>query len=460
MDIHEYRNAVEGVRPPEDMEQHLRAAVLGSGTPMRRRKAPLVLAAALAVLLTLFATAVAADESFRQEVFQFFRIPTAEQVPQDLGGGEEGDGVWLGTSELEGGVTVQYLRLTGRWDDENGILCHWRDEALTDASFYAVTDRGLQKLEAHHLITTVTWNGADYAIDLQWTVWEDTLRVQAFGKQPGNDTYWEFSYLEGRTDAVLLRLARGRGEDYNEYAMLLDLSTGEVTDLFAGTGAEQLTDVVEITLSRDLRRAIFSCDNGKQLYLCDLEKKTLAPVEEVLGGQADGVWFIAGDMAGWYTMDVNYQYTCFITDLSDGSTTLRFANQPAYQREQNQGVVFLEGRYVLEVLANRQTALLDLLTGDRMPVEGFVYPEGDSYTRINSTGDKILFLAMEMDGDGLGISELTVLDLEQGTATALSREGYDVRHEVTVSWFDESRLVIRAQESDGTQLLSLYQFGA
>ena len=459
MNIHEYRKAVQGVRPPEDMEKRLRATVLGSGAPVRRRRAPLVLAAALAALLTLFATAVAADESFRREVFQFFRIPTAEQVPQDLGSGEEGDGVWLGTSQLEGGVTVQYLRLTGRWDDENGILCHWRDEARTEASFYAVTDLGLQELEAHRLITTVTWNGADYSIDLQWTVWEGTLRVQAFGKQPGNDTYWEVSYLEGRTDAVLLRLSQGRGEDYSEYAMLLDLSTGEVTDLFAGTGAEQLTDVVEITFSSDLRRAIFSCDNGEQLYLCDLEKKTLVPVEEVLGDQVDGIWFIAGDRVGWYTMDEDYRYTCCVTDLSNGSTTPRFANQPAYQREQDQGVVFLEGRYVLEVLANRQVALLDLLTGDRTPVAGFVYPEGDSYTRINSTGDKILFLVMEMDGDGLGISELTVLDLEQGMATALSREGYDVRHEVTVSWFDENRVVIRAEETDGTQLLSLYRFG-
>ena len=460
MDIHEYRNAVEGVRPPEDMEQHLRAAVLGSGTPMRRRKAPLVLAAALAVLLTLFATAVAADESFRQEVFQFFRIPTAEQVPQDLGGGEEGDGVWLGTSELEGGVTVQYLRLTGRWDDENGILCHWRDEALTDASFYAVTDRGLQKLEAHHLITTVTWNGADYAIDLQWTVWEDTLRVQAFGKQPGNDTYWEVSYLEGRTDAVLLRLSQGRGEDYSEYAMLLDLFTGAVTDLFAGTGVEALADVAAITLSGHLRRAIISCDYGEQLYLCDLEKKTLAPVEEVLGSQVDGVWFITGDIVGWYAMDENYRYTCSVTDLTDGATTLRFADQPAYQREQDQGVVFLEGRYVLEVREDRQSVLLDLLTGTETPVEGFSYPEGDSRTRINSTGDKILFLVMEMDGDGLGISELTVLDLERGVAAALSREGYDVRHEAAVSWFDENRVVIRAVEADGAQLLSFYQFSA
>ena len=123
-------------------------------------------------------------------------------------------------------------------------------------------------------------------------------------------------------------------------------------------------------------------------------------------------------------------------------------------------MVFLEGRYVLEVEEDRRTVLLDLLTGAETPVAGFSYPEGDSRARPNSAGDKILFLVMELDGEGPGISELTVLDLERGTAAALRREGYDVRQEVSVSWFDSDRVVIRSREADGTQLLSLYRFSA
>ena len=452
MTMDEYRRAVEGVRPPTDLEKQIEKAVK---TAKRRPSCPLALAAVLAALVALLATAVSADESFRREVFQFFRIPTAERVPQDLDAGEEGEALFLGTSELEGGVTVQYLRLTGWWDDENGILCRWRDEARTEADFYAVTDGGLQPLESHHLTTTLSWSGTDYAVDLRWAAFGDALRVQAFGNQN-----WDISYLEGRADTVLLRLSRGRGEDCSEYAMLLDLESGETTDIFAGTGAEALTDVAAITLGGDLRRAIISCDYGERLYLCDLEKKTMTPAEEVLGGPVDGLWFITGDLVGWYAMDEDYRYTCSVTDLSAGETALRFANQPAYQREQDRGVVFLEGRYVLEVGEDRRTVLLDLLTGGETPVADFAYPEGDSRTRINSAGDKILFLVMELDGEGLGISELTVLDLERGTAAALRREGYDVRQEVSVSWFDSDRVVIRSREADGTQLLSLYRFSA
>ena len=198
---------------------------------------------------------------------------------------------------------------------------------------------------------------------------------------------------------------------------------------------------------------------GNSSIYATWRKKTLLPVEDVLGGQVDGVWFIDGDMVGWYTMDEDYRYTCSVTDLVRGTTTLRFADQPAYQREKEQGVVFLGGRYILEVLADRQVAVLDLLTGDETLVEGFSYPEGDSRTRINSTENKILFLTMEMDQEGLGISEVTVLNLESGVAMALNREGYDVRHESAVSWFDNDRVAISAVEEGGSQLLSLYRFG-
>lgn len=51
-----------------------------------------------------------------------------------------------------------------------------------------------------------------------------------------------------------------------------------------------------------------------------------------------------------------------------------------------------------------------------------------------------------------------MLDLERGSAAALSREGYDVRREDRVSWFDENRELIQAEEADGAQLLSLYRF--
>lgn len=447
----DYRRAVDNLKPAEGMEERLRTVVLNRCAPKRKGHMVPALVAAAVVLLAIFSTAMAADTGFRQEIFRFFHIPAAEQVPQTVDTTIHGDAQWVGSQTLGDAVTVAYIRLADNCDRENGILCCWEDEARTEADFYAITDDGLLPLTARNLKKTVTWNGMDYFVDLQWAVWEDCLQVQTFGNQN-----WDVAYLEGRTDKVLLQLFR---EDCGEYAMVLDLETEEVTDIFAGTGVEKLTDVVEITLSSDLHRAIFSCDNGEQLYLCDLEKKTLLPVEDVLGGQVDGVWFIDGDMVGWYTMDEDYRYTCSVTDLVRGTTTLRFADQPAYQREKEQGVVFLGGRYILEVLADRQVAVLDLLTGDETLVEGFSYPEGDSRTRINSTENKILFLTMEMDQEGLGISEVTVLNLESGVAMALNREGYDVRHESAVSWFDNDRVAISAVEEGGSQLLSLYRFG-
>ena len=457
----DYRDAMDVLPLPEGMEERLRAAVESRRTaPRHFRRLGAALIAAAVVLAVTLGTALAASESFRAAVFSFFRLGTAEEVPVCLETTEEGDAVWLGSRTLEDAVTVDYLRIGENCDYENGILCCWQDEARMEPAFYAAADEGLVALPARHLETEVTWEGETFSIDLQWAVWEDALRVQAFGKEPGNDSFWDVSYLDGRTDAVLLRLSRGRGEDYGERALLLELESGEVTDLFAGTGAERLTDVVEITLNRSLTRAILACEQGEQLYLCDLEGGTLQTIEEALGSRVDGAWFVSDTQLGWYTMDGDYRYTCYVTDLSAGTTVLRFAGCPAYQRLQEQGVVFLGGRYVLEVGEDRSTAVLDLLTGNRTAIQGFCYPEGDSRTRINAGEDKILFLTMEMDSEGLGISELTVLDLRRGTAVGLGRTGYDVRHEVSVSWFDSERVVIRSVEEGGTQLLALYRFGS
>lgn len=43
---------------------------------------------------------------------------------------------------------------------------------------------------------------------------------------------------------------------------------------------------------------------------------------------------------------------------------------------------------------------------------------------------------------GLGDSELGVLDLEKGTFTAFSREGYNARYEWSLGWFDDDRVEI------------------
>jgi hypothetical protein len=54
------------------------------------------------------------------------------------------------------------------------------------------------------------------------------------------------------------------------------------------------------------------------------------------------------------------------------------------------------------------------------------------------------FVTMNNAATGLWISQIGVLDLTTQTFTLLDREGFDARHEATVSWFDEDRIVIWA----------------
>lgn len=61
------------------------------------------------------------------------------------------------------------------------------------------------------------------------------------------------------------------------------------------------------------------------------------------------------------------------------------------------------------------------------------------------------------DATGLGISQIAIMDLNTHTFTLLDRKGYEVRHEASVSWFDDDRVVIWAV-TDSYGYLYLYSF--
>ena len=68
---------------------------------------------------------------------------------------------------------IRLLALNGVFPTKETI----RDGSYPIASdFYAVTDGGLQPLESHHLTTTLSWSGTDYAVDLRWAAFGDALR--------------------------------------------------------------------------------------------------------------------------------------------------------------------------------------------------------------------------------------------------------------------------------------------
>ena len=78
----------------------------------------------------------------------------------------------------------------------------------------------------------------------------------------------------------------------------------------------------------------------------------------------------------------------------------------------------------------------------------------------NPSGTKVLFASYGGQADGLGISSLGVMDLEQGTFTLLDRDSSADLYEASLGWFDENRVAIcgYAAEDFTQSCLYLYRF--
>ena len=75
------------------------------------------------------------------------------------------------------------------------------------------------------------------------------------------------------------------------------------------------------------------------------------------------------------------------------------------------------------------------------------------------SGNKLLYYSSDSKAEGLGISQLGVVDLEKGTFIAFDREGYRNLYEEGIGWSNDSTVSINARSSDGeTRYLILYTF--
>ncbi len=112
----------------------------------------------------------------------------------------------------------------------------------------------------------------------------------------------------------------------------------------------------------------------------------------------------------------------------------------------------------MEIGQNGSTCLIDLTTGARTTLKNFTF-EKDMNFFLNPSGDKVLYYVMDSEADGLGISQLGVIDLEKGTFIAFDREGYEDLYESSLHWEDNRTVSIDAASSDGgTRYILLYQF--
>ncbi len=419
-------------------------------------------AAAILIFAGVFGTAMAVSAQFREMVLSFFHIEQAESVP-DLSKSPV-----ITQSGIGGLVKAEYVRLEGSDYTVlgSGMLCQiGRKEngAIRSVRFGAIKDGTVLSVDANKNSFMATWEDHTYEGDIYWCVYDNKLSLYNPPSGEDSEQSWYLEPIPGRTDAALLHLSHGRYEAYRQYYMLYHLDTGETEDFLQGTGIEELVSASHFQWSDDLSKAIITCypESGPDVYYCDIAEKKLASLSNLAKTEITNAFFAGGNTL-LFMQTGETECSSFRYDLASGQLT-RIINQMKLFENygtlsvRTDGLMLLGGRYGLYVDPAQAVFAVDLLTGEKTPVNGFTLDEGGSFL-LNPSGAKMLYTVFEdASEDSLNISRLGVLDFNTGNFTAFDREGYENPGEWSVSWFDDDRVMIQSGET-GADYLYLYEF--
>lgn len=425
-------------------------------------------AAALAVaLVSFFSVAMAVSADFREAVFRFFHISTTDVVlPREEEPGQPGslgDIEVIGNTNLEDRVDVAYLRVNGNVDWSDGVLWVASSEEETAGQIlgvYGLENGQLKRLEPHTEKLEYIWDGEPYQISFEWYENNGRVCTRARNFAPETCKEWEVSAVTGESCLCLINLSRGVQIEYASRPLLYDLRTKEVTDVFAGCKALESKMIGETEFSPDLSGVLLGCDQGSDYYYYDMEGKTLKSLNELARAAVYGAWFVDDKTIGCIFENEDGTFNCRAYTIPTWESVEIYAGLPEKKWNTDFGFLFTGGRYGLFADEAHNTYVYDCKTGERAVVEGFQYPSGSTFTSRNKAGDKILFSSSDGNVTGLGVAQIGILDLGKRSFTLLDREGYEVRREGVMGWFDNDRVVIEAAtdagRSDGKLYLYVY----
>lgn len=358
------------------------------------RRIAISLAAVIIILLSSFATAMAVNKEFREAVYSFFHISTPDIVLPI-------DDEPLQFNDVEKIYETNIENAVNvQYIKIKGNFDYGRGliYLYDESGNYGESDSDVK-----------SDNGAMfYTIRDGQLAKLETNKIKLNHSWEGIDYKIEFSWCE--EDGAIYVYSRGK-EPASDVFWYVSPINGR-------------SDVVTLTLARGRQD-----DYSEKTFLLDLNTKE---VSDVLTGSE-------------------------VNQLNDIAST-EFSNLPTYSRISGNGFIFTGIRYGLYIDLDKTTYVYDFKEKTRALVEGLTYSGENASININPKGTKILVTMFDQAVDGLGISLLGVIDMEKGTYTVLEREGYEVRRENTVGWFDNDRISILASNSSGENYLYLYSF--
>ena len=422
---------------------------------------------------TTVATAMAVNEDFRETVkefiFEFLHIEEEETVPQ-LPGTEE---VSIDTMYVEpdrsflGGVIEgRYVHTPVSCNAREGVYVICTDEIeMNQGSHYDAyyEENGeFIKLKEQTFQGDYSVFGQNFHLEFDWVLHNGQVVITYVGVEEP----YRIPVNPGDSDAMLVELLCSVNTETGEkvataYPVFINLETGELMDVLAGTGAEMLGDLCNQAVSEDGSKMLLAQSDGT-LYYVDLVAKELYSVEELSGERADACSLIGDTLACWVLKDG--QYRAWNVDLETLERKEVFTGNPnvmylnGFDIIVHWGTMFTGSHFALEVDENSNVTVIDLATGERFPVEGFTWP-ADQYQDVlwecSPDGKRLLISGGEI---GLKYEYIGVLDFEKMQYLEFERVNPNEVYEWKPYWFDKDTVIIQATSKDSYYVQDYYVY--
>ena len=357
--------------------------------------------------------------------------------------------VFFGITDLVKGT---HIHLPIQSSAKNGLFMVCTDEVQMNsgnhyAAYYEENGECIS-LEEHTFDQNYHILGNDIHLKFQWVEHEGNV---------------SFTYIEtdiplykpdcagsASSSLMMLRIDPPGDLAYTLYPVLINVQTGELTDICAGLGVENLPEILQAAISQDLTKLVL-VDWEENLYFVDLVNKGLYQVDELIGKKVSSC--VLTDEKLVCLTEENGIYSAYAFDPATGKSEEVYSGRPKFIRGFDHhflsNAMYLGTPFALETDADRNVFVIDLTNGTRSHMNGLLWPEAGS-GKVECVpsidGNKLLIYTRA----AAKYESVGVVDFLRKSYTAFSCADMNDVDERTAYWFDHESVIIEARSDDNS----------
>ena len=423
-----------------------------------------ILALAAAVILVLsvcFTTVMAVSPAFRELVFAFFNITETEIIPENIPGESTANHMDVeGRINIGGVIEGTYIHFPNMSAIGNGVFKVCTDDVQMNSGSrydaYYEKDGEFVRLEESTFDQTYHLFGNDVHVKFDWVEYNGSAITTFVESDP---PFVKFGGAGDVTSTLMWLQIDPPGEEaFGYYPVLINIRTGELTDICAGLGVEKLRQIRQAAISEDLTQMIIVDWDGN-IYYADLVGRKLYALDDLLGQRCAACVLADGMLVAWSENNGSVTVRVFNPDTWESRET--YSGRPdfisGFDSSIHSSQMYRGTRFALEVDANQDVYVIDFLNGQRSMIDGFKWQQNDEvFTECvpSADGNKLLIYSR---GPTTYYESIGVLDFANKTYVKFSRENLGSVNEHRAFWFDNNSVAIATSGDGDTRQYYIYR---